>query len=371
MSHDDRFFWWVMMAVGLMPWLGVAAIRLADGRIFPPMRNRAVPWNLVDVFILFAFFLFLLPMLYGSVYSALQVSLSGRDLFKLSAGLGFCTFLSVPLVLVKWRGARPYQIGLHGDRLVRNIVLGVAAYLLAMPLVGAVLLIAAEFFGPPQHEIEELVRSTPTAHNITLAWVAAVVAAPLQEELLFRGVLLPALRRVFGMWPAILGSSALFAGMHFTSWPAPIPLFVLAVALGFLACRTGSLVAPITLHATFNGVMMAVLVSSLGRDKHQPVEASPAPSEPNAARRVLPVIDARPATGWGLGDSTPATRVIDWLDARPYARIPKEHGCGLQVSDRPARHHRHPLESPVQRPAGFRARVASERRRCDPREDTG
>ncbi len=294
-----------MMAVGLMPWLGVAAIRWSGGRIFPPLRSRAVPWSLADVFILFALFLFLLPMLFGSVYSAVQVSLSGRDLFQLSAGLGALTFLSVPLVLVKWRGARLYQMGLHGDRFGRNIVLGVAAYLLSMPLVGAVLLIAAEYFGPPQHEIEELVRSTPTARNITLAWLAAVVAAPLQEELLFRGVLLPCLRRVFGMWPAIVGSSLLFAVMHFSSWPAPIPLFVLSLALGFLACRTNSLVAPITLHATFNGVMMTVLVTSLGGDKQKPVRESlpSTAAEPSAAQRVLPMIDC--------------------LNARPYARRPQ------------------------------------------------
>jgi membrane protease YdiL (CAAX protease family) len=305
MNHDDRFFWWIMMAVGLMPWLGVVAIRLSGGRIFPPLRNRAVPWNLTDAFVLFVVFLFVLPMSYGSVYSAFQVSLEGRDLFKLTAGLGACTFLGVPLVLCKWRGARLYQMGLHADRFFRNVLLGVAAYLLSMPLVGAVLLVAAEFFGPPQHEIEELVRSTPTTPNITLAWLAAVAAAPLQEELLFRGVLLPCLRRFLGMWPAIVLSSLLFAAMHFTSWPAPLPLFVLSVTLGFLACRTGSLVAPITLHAVFNGVMMAVLVTSLDGDKPEP-----AAEAPSATPRLA-------------GDAERVSPVIDWPAARPYARIPK------------------------------------------------
>jgi membrane protease YdiL (CAAX protease family) len=56
---------------------------------------------------------------------------------------------------------------------------------------------------------------------------------------------------------AVYASSILFAAMHAAVWPSPIPLFFLSLALGFVAYRTQSLVAPMTLHALFNGVTLA------------------------------------------------------------------------------------------------------------------
>jgi membrane protease YdiL (CAAX protease family) len=59
---------------------------------------------------------------------------------------------------------------------------------------------------------------------------------------------------------AIVGSSMLFAMYHTQIWPAPLPLFFLALGLGWLAYRTQSLVGPIVLHATFNAVGYVVLI---------------------------------------------------------------------------------------------------------------
>ncbi|MBX6313396.1 MAG: CPBP family intramembrane metalloprotease [Isosphaeraceae bacterium] len=60
------------------------------------------------------------------------------------------------------------------------------------------------------------------------------------------------------MIPNLL-TSLLFAAVHFAQWPAPIPLFLLALGLGYLYQRTGSLVAPIAMHASFNGISTAAL----------------------------------------------------------------------------------------------------------------
>ncbi len=53
---------------------------------------------------------------------------------------------------------------------------------------------------------------------------------------------------------AIVGSTAVFSLLHLSNWPAPIALLLLALVLGWLAVRTQSLVAPITLHVLFNAV---------------------------------------------------------------------------------------------------------------------
>ena len=55
-------------------------------------------------------------------------------------------------------------------------------------------------------------------------------------------------------WRPCVFSALFWAAIHVENWPAPVPLLVLGLALGWLYERTGSLVAPVALHATFNGI---------------------------------------------------------------------------------------------------------------------
>lgn len=161
--------------------------------------------------------------------------------------------------------------------------------------------------------------------DLLMVSLGSVIVAPLSEELLFRGVLLPWLMRsaalghvmvacaalltatylresgtvgwnpgpvVFvaallpGYWLApillrymrpsykrhankperltratrgIYGSALLFAAFHSSVWPSPIPLFIFALALGWLAYRTQSLIGPFVVHGLFNAVSCLVL----------------------------------------------------------------------------------------------------------------
>ena len=58
-------------------------------------------------------------------------------------------------------------------------------------------------------------------------------------------------------------TSLVFAALHFDQWPAPIALFLLAAAIGYVYERTGSLIAAICMHAAFNGLSTFLLLSSL------------------------------------------------------------------------------------------------------------
>lgn len=62
---------------------------------------------------------------------------------------------------------------------------------------------------------------------------------------------------------AIYATALLFAGSH--PWPTPIPLFILALLLGWLAYRTQSLIAPMTLHLLFNAVACTEVALELFR----------------------------------------------------------------------------------------------------------
>jgi membrane protease YdiL (CAAX protease family) len=87
-----------------------------------------------------------------------------------------------------------------------------------------------------------------------LVSVVAIAAAPaVCEELLLRGIVLPALRPALGAVGAIVGSAALFALIHVDLYRAAFT-FALGMALGVLRVRSGSLLAPILAHALVNTV---------------------------------------------------------------------------------------------------------------------
>jgi membrane protease YdiL (CAAX protease family) len=99
------------------------------------------------------------------------------------------------------------------------------------------------------------------------AWLAglqafdAVVAAPVVEEILFRGVLFSALRGRLRTWWAALGSGALFGAVH----GYDITGFIAVSFSGFLYAltyaRTGSLLPCMMVHGLSNAAVMLMLVA--------------------------------------------------------------------------------------------------------------
>jgi membrane protease YdiL (CAAX protease family) len=245
----------VVATLAAVFWFGASIFYSLGFRPFGPQRNRAVPWTIFEV-------LLLAPMIVAGVCRGLVPRLQdiSSQSFSAAEQISLLLVITLPFVLVVCRGAQPYQMGLHSSHCLRNILLGFASFLLAVPLIASTNLIALQFFERTPHSIEQAIKQSPTIPNFILASVGAVIIAPFLEELMFRGILLPWLRRVLGPWPAILISSFLFAIAHFDAWPAPIALFVLALFLGYLAHRTTSLVASVALHATFNAANMALLI---------------------------------------------------------------------------------------------------------------
>jgi membrane protease YdiL (CAAX protease family) len=81
----------------------------------------------------------------------------------------------------------------------------------------------------------------------------AIVLAPLFEETLFRGVLLPVAGRQLGGAQAVVVSAAVFAAAHL-SLGELVPLFVLALGLGWLRLSSGRLLPCVLMHALWNGL---------------------------------------------------------------------------------------------------------------------
>jgi membrane protease YdiL (CAAX protease family) len=86
---------------------------------------------------------------------------------------------------------------------------------------------------------------------------SVVILAPIAEELFFRGVAFNAWFRERGRRFAYIGSAALFAVIH-ASLVSLLPIFLLGLALAWVYRRTRSMIAPIAMHATFNGISIAI-----------------------------------------------------------------------------------------------------------------
>jgi membrane protease YdiL (CAAX protease family) len=101
--------------------------------------------------------------------------------------------------------------------------------------------------------------------SLTVAALAGV-AAPLAEEVLFRGLLQEGLRRLgLSAWPAIVLASIGFVLVHVNVPVAMFaPLLVLSLGLGAIYERSGRLAAPIVAHMAFNLANLALLAARDG-----------------------------------------------------------------------------------------------------------
>ena len=83
--------------------------------------------------------------------------------------------------------------------------------------------------------------------------LSIAVAAPLTEELMFRGVIQTQLERAMPVWAAVVVQAVLFGVVHGT----PIQMvyaFLLGLVFGFLRSRTGSILPGFAAHAAFNAM---------------------------------------------------------------------------------------------------------------------
>jgi uncharacterized protein len=166
--------------------------------------------------------------------------------------------LLVTALFVTWprtlAGSPPFD----GGRLARSIALGigwgVVAWIVANAIGVGIAMIFEALDVPPEPQAAE--RALEVLDPV-IAVVAIVGFAPLAEEIFFRGVAYAGWRREHGVRRATIGSAVLFAVIHF-SLLGLVPIFLLGLWLAWLYERTRSLLSSIVLHATFNGISVAI-----------------------------------------------------------------------------------------------------------------
>lgn len=134
---------------------------------------------------------------------------------------------------------------------------GVGGYLVALPLMILVSWVNQQIWQGQggSNPLLQIVLEEGDPIALGMFFATAAIAAPIFEEILFRGFLLPSLTRYMSVGWAIALSSLIFATAHL-SLAEVLPLTLLGAVLGFVYTRSRSLLSPILLHSLWNSVTM-------------------------------------------------------------------------------------------------------------------
>lgn len=261
----------VLLAAGLF--LDVALLiqwrkRPPDGRsALGRMKNR--PWTGVDI----AWLIGVIVLLHGIMIGLMQsVHLLGalepadETALRLIAHSVALHWAALIVVLFRMAGRQISwaEAFLHtGHRWGTSVRTGLLAYAACLPAVVFYsvlyqLWLRWKGISVEAQDVVQLFYSLDSGAIAVYAVFLAVILAPLAEEVIFRGVLLPVMVRKWGLGPAIMLNALFFALVH-AHVPSMAPLFVFSAALSLAYLWTGSLWVPVTMHMAFNAVTLALM----------------------------------------------------------------------------------------------------------------
>jgi membrane protease YdiL (CAAX protease family) len=180
-----------------------------------------------------------------------------------ASGAAHLVTLALAWYVVTDGGRRPFFRSVGWGWRPRYGLATVVAIFAALFLANVVMAQVFQYFGltPDSTPFDELLKMRGA--RIAVA-VFAVVSAPFVEEVVYRGVLYPALARRFGRVAAILIVSAVFLYVHVDQYAGSIaylmPLGLLSVTLTGLRAYSGSLLPSFALHLLFNGIQVAIIL---------------------------------------------------------------------------------------------------------------
>ncbi|HYG36341.1 MAG TPA: CPBP family intramembrane glutamic endopeptidase [Clostridia bacterium] len=177
---------------------------------------------------------------------------------------GAAVFLAVPFVRehdITWQEA--FGFTNSGSR---ALLLGVMIGCIFLPLGWGLQWLSGEIMvhlpqlqlKPREQEVVHTVQMASNWSQWVVLGVITILLAPAGEEILFRGILYPWLRKTGYRRLALWSTALIFGAIHF-NLVTFVPLTVLALALALLYERTENLLAPIAAHSVFNAVNFAQL----------------------------------------------------------------------------------------------------------------
>lgn len=157
-----------------------------------------------------------------------------------------------------WR-ERPfsYRRALGGGRIPYAVALGFGACMVFTVIVS----VTATLFPDAFVSYQKLMGNLDFQASI-LAVPYVMLAGPLAEELIFRGVILDRLKPAFPYWVANVIQAALFGVFHMNVIQG-LYAFALGVLLGMVVRVTGSIISSMIMHIVFNATSIGTSVLSI------------------------------------------------------------------------------------------------------------
>ncbi|TVS20464.1 MAG: CPBP family intramembrane metalloprotease [Planctomycetaceae bacterium] len=291
-------------------WAWVFRQLVAGRQPVPFQTTRRVPWTLMDLLV-FVYVFLLLQLGGGGIVRIVlglgmnidldSVPLGVRAALMLGGATATLVTTLVSVLLVRWMtGATWRDLGVDGRFLVQDVAIGLAAFVLLAPPVYALQMLLVQWF-PSEHPLIKLLQERPDPIFLGITAFAAVIVAPVAEEYFFRVLVQGWLHKLhcsggaisswiripprsdapemaresetgqertlthpasMGTWP-IVASAGLFAVLHASHGPDPIPLFVLALGLGYLYRQTHRILPCILVHLLLNLCSLTALMLTL------------------------------------------------------------------------------------------------------------
>ena len=297
----------ILLGSSAVIWLGLLARYRCNTELLGMEPRSLVPWRGTHVAV--AFFLYVvLPVLsvvivqqrfdipwdedgFDNNPSAVAWLLGGDSLLKFVVAALTIIFLRIDLK------ATLSDLGFRANRIKSDLVCGLIAFAAIAPMVYLIQFALKTVYNKlmdeqAAHPIETVIRNNPTASIIFWCFFSVVIAAPFVEEFLFRVVLQGWLEKVFYrtrvllttqlsqqqprpgtviasevpppfMWQPIIISSLTFSLLHVGHGPDPIPLFLLALVLGYLYAKTHRILPCIVVHMALNGFSMLSILEGM------------------------------------------------------------------------------------------------------------
>ena len=299
----NGIFFAICIGSGLA-WLRIAQTRMRDRLPLLDPKDRALPfWTLGEFFVCFGMFVICIAasQKVGREWMApatveqldagtFDVSMqTPQDMMVMIIASSVASALAMMSVLVWMNLITPTQLKRYGLWLSREDIQlgGKAAFMILPPVLLLSTLI--DLFVKYEHPVLDTLSAQPSLRAMMVLAFTTVILTPIFEEFTFRVLLqggaeqiarrltlngspeaapeallvdpIPAAEVAGWSWWPVVMASATFAALHIGQGAAPVPLFFLSLALGYLYRQTGRMGPSLVVHAILNG--LTILISTL------------------------------------------------------------------------------------------------------------
>lgn len=177
-----------------------------------------------------------------------EIMLNG-DAISFAEIIAACFAISLVFTIILFRRGYSIQAYLRLYSVSKRLILN---YLGIMLLVFALMFLASEITNHPTPQV--MIDIYASAKYPAVLWFALIIAAPLFEEILFRGFMFEGLQAsAFGVGFAAVITSAIWAVIHMQYGAYEmLVIFLFGLLLCYAKVKSGSLYVPIMMHITMN-----------------------------------------------------------------------------------------------------------------------